>query len=94
MELVVDTQRLPEVLDAICSYNFFTVTSMRLSAVDPFDDVQSGFFYGSAPVTKVSLTIETVWLREWTMQYMPPQIKEALGIGAPPTSAESSSEDF
>ena len=84
MGLVVDVDRLPEVLDAIAKQNFFTVIDMDIEQADPFTDVREGFMYGSSPVMRVSLLVETVWLREWTTEYMPDELKKMMGIALPP----------
>jgi hypothetical protein len=80
LELIVETERLPEVLDAISKYNFMTVTNLNLTSDDPFEAAASGFYYGSKPVNRVQLQIETVWLRAWTKEFMPESTKQQLGI--------------
>lgn len=84
LDMVVETARLPQVLDALARYNFMTVTNLSLQAADAFAALQDGYFYGTGPVSTVRLTLETVWLREWTTQYMPKAIKQALGVAATP----------
>jgi hypothetical protein len=78
--LVVENHRLPQVLDEIAKYNFMTVTGLQLKAVNPFEALAQGFFYGPEPVTEVHLNIETIWLREWTREFMPKATRQALGI--------------
>lgn len=80
VDLVVDSARLPAVLDELARYNFMTVVAMELNAADPFEAAQGGFYYGPAPVTAVRLQLETVWLREWTIPFMPDSVKKELGI--------------
>ena len=47
----------------------------------------NGFIYGIEPVSTVNLRIETIWLREWTADAMPGDLREALGIkGTPKTT--------
>jgi hypothetical protein len=84
LELVVETERLPQIIDAISSYNFMTVTSMNLSPADPFAAAGDGFFYGTKPVSTVNMTIETIWLRAWTKESMPKSIKQQLKIADQP----------
>ena len=81
--LVVEAQRLPDVLDALAKQNFFTVLNMELAPAEPFDHVREGFMYGSKPVLRVAMEIETVWLREWTTEFMPPDLKTILSIPLP-----------
>ena len=68
------------VLDALSRKNFITILDAKLEAVDAFEEVREGYFYGSPGVSKLTLDLETVWLREWTAPLMPPDLKLALGI--------------
>ena len=61
--LVVDTARLPEVIDELTRENFFTVLDVSLTPVDSFAALAEGCYYGSAPVSEVALRLETVWFR-------------------------------
>ena len=78
--LIAETARIPVVLDALSRKNFITILDATLEAVDAFEEVGEGYFYGSAGVSKLTLDLETVWLRQWTAPLMPPDLKLALGI--------------
>ena len=80
VELIVDTERLPEVLDAIARENFMTVIDMELVPLLGHEDLSLGYVYGRDPVSHIRLDIETVWLRTWTKQFMPAGIRTELGI--------------
>ena len=80
LQVVVDTRRIPEVLDALSRQNFITITDARVDAEDIFSAVKDGYFYGRGPVVTLTLQLETIWLREWTAPFMPPELKQALGI--------------
>ncbi len=77
---IVETARMPEVFDALARRNFITITNAEVAPVDPFSDLRDGYFYGQQPVSIVTLTLETIWFREWTAPYMPPSVKVARGI--------------
>jgi hypothetical protein len=77
---VAETAKLPKVFDALAAQNFMTVTNVRLSPADAFAAARDGYLYGPEPVSVVSATIESVWLRDWTAQYMPAAVRTALGI--------------
>ena len=83
LDLDVATDRLPDVLDALARQNFITVINMAIAPVDPFEVAESGYLYEGA-VSRVSLQLETIWLRDWTAQFMPPEVKRMLGVYAPP----------
>ena len=61
--MVVETTRLPEVIDELTRENFFTVLDVSLTPVDSFAALAEGCYYGSAPVSDVALRLETVWFR-------------------------------
>ncbi|MCH7797635.1 MAG: hypothetical protein IID28_04210 [Planctomycetes bacterium] len=78
--LIVDSEMMPEVFDALARYNFMTILNARVEPVDLFVAIRDGHFYGGKPVSKVTLALETVWFRAWTTEFMPPELKETLGI--------------
>lgn len=78
--VLADTAKIPEVFDALARQNFMTVLDASVEAVDLYDAVASGFYYGAAPVSRLTMRIETIWLREWTSPFMPAEVKQALGI--------------
>lgn len=80
VHLVAQTDNIPELLDAISAQNFMTITSLDLWPADPFAALQEGYLYGPAAVSDLVLDIETVWLRSWTAEYMPNELKTALKI--------------
>lgn len=83
---VVSAKSLPKWLDAMAKTNFMTVLDLDVDAIDAFDQLSRGYYYGSDPVVTVTLRIETAWLREWTKKYMPADVRAELGIApdAPP----------
>ena len=66
VELIVDSEKMPEVFDALARYNFMTIVKASVETVSLFDAIKSGYFYGSRPVSLIRLDLETVWCREWT----------------------------
>ncbi|MFQ5845549.1 MAG: hypothetical protein ACE5JG_11245 [Planctomycetota bacterium] len=80
--LVADSARIPEIFDALAGQNFMTVLNARVESLDLFESIRDGYFYGAAPVSRLTLELETIWIREWTTAFMPPELKQALGIPA------------
>ena len=78
--LIVDSEKMPEVFDALARYNFITILDASVQTVNLFDAIRSGYFYGSRPVSLIRLDLETVWFRAWTTEFMPPELKAALGV--------------
>jgi hypothetical protein len=85
IQLIVDTARIPELIDALSSQNFMTVLDLKMQPADPHDALQSGFVYAPGPVSRVSLRLETIWLRSWTSQFMPREVRVALGVPVEPS---------
>ena len=82
--IVVATRGLPAVIDAIAGQNFMTVLDVQLQPANAFAAAAEGYIYGIEPVSTVKLQIETIWLREWTADAMPGDLREALGIKSTP----------
>ena len=80
LRCVVDTERIPIVLDGFATYNFFTVVDLDLWSTDKFDALADGYDYGPASVSELTLEFESVWLRSWTTEFMPGGVKDLLGI--------------
>lgn len=80
IQLIVDTQRIPAILDGFSAYNFYTVIDLDLEPEDKFVALADGYDFGPASVSKMTLVLESVWLRAWTTEFMPDAVKKALGI--------------
>ncbi|MFG0305267.1 MAG: hypothetical protein ACF8Q5_03530 [Phycisphaerales bacterium JB040] len=90
LDVVAAPARLPRLFEALGEQNFMTVTSVKISDIDAWEDLKKGYYYGPEHVARVTLDIETVWLREWTKEFMPDELREKLGI---PREDESTDED-
>ena len=82
VRLCVDTARLPAVSDALSRRNFITILDVDLVPDDHYQAAHGGFFYGSEPVSEVTLQLETIWLRSWTTEFMPDDTKSARCLDA------------
>lgn len=80
---VVSSERLAVFLDALSRVNFNTVLQVRLGEVDVKADLERGYYYGNEHVVRATITLETVWLRNWTSPLMPASVKKTLGIVEP-----------
>ncbi len=78
--MVVDSSRIPEIIEGFRRRNFMAVSDLRLSSVDVWEDLNQGFYYGPGHVIRATMTIETAWLRAWTLEFMPSDFKRMMGI--------------
>lgn len=83
LTLIVASERMPELFDALARTNFMSVTEFRFEQVDAWSELRLGHYYGSDNVVRVVMKVETVWLRSWTGPLMPPSVREALGVVLP-----------
>jgi len=59
----------------------------RIAPVDSSVEAARGFLYGTKGIVEVSIQMESLFLRDWTVQYMPMRIRQALGIVPSPEAA-------
>jgi len=80
MALIVSSARLPEFLNAIGRANFISVLDIDMAEVEPWADLDQGYYYGDESVVRLEIELETVWLRSWTVPLMPPDVRARLGL--------------
>lgn len=70
MTLIVDSRKIPQVLNAISAVNFMSVIGMSYTDVDEYEAMREGYIYGTCDAVQLELTIETIWLRDWTAGHL------------------------
>ena len=80
LEAIVDYHQLPKLFEAISSVNFMTVLDCSVRDVDEFKAYRQGFLYGKGDAVRVNMVIESLWMRAWTEELMPPRVRAYLGI--------------
>jgi hypothetical protein len=83
LSVVVSASRLNEFLDAIVRTNLMSVLDVDIAKVDLWEELKDGYFYGDEGVVRADITIETVWLRSWMVNFMPKDVRGAFGIVDP-----------
>lgn len=81
LDVIVDTHQAPALLDALSRQNLITILDVDMAPVNVFDEIRDGFFYGPDPVSRLTLELETIWLRAWTMPLMPVALRDGLLAG-------------
>ncbi len=85
LHIHADFQRLPEIFNAISQVNLMTVIDAQVRGLDEYAALQELYAYGAGDIVDVELIIETIWLRDWTAQLMPQDVKVYVGLAPPPT---------
>ncbi|MCB9845053.1 MAG: hypothetical protein H6811_03585 [Phycisphaeraceae bacterium] len=83
MTLIVDSERLPQLIDALARTNFMSVLDVDLEEVDVWKELQRGYVFGASSVVRARIEIETIWLRQWTAPLMPEVWRTGLGAQLP-----------
>lgn len=86
--VVASSERLPAFFRALREVNFMTVLGVEIEPVDAWAELQQGFYYGDEHVVRATISIETVWLRNWVARWMPEALREALGVTLPASEEE------
>ena len=80
LTVIVSSKDLPTFFDALGKTNYMTVIDADLTQVDVWDALNNGYYYGEDHLVRAELTIETIWLRSWTKELMPEDIRTSLGV--------------
>lgn len=80
VSVVVDSQQLPKLIQALSQVNFMSVLQMDLRDVDEYDALREGYFYGVRDAVRADMLIETVWFRDWLLNLMPTAVLERYGL--------------
>jgi len=84
LSLIVDSQRISDIIDAAARYNLMTVVDLDISAVNVWNHLDLGYYYGQDHVVQLDLDLELVYLRAWTAPLMPDSVRLELGLEAHP----------
>ncbi len=80
LSVIVDSRRVPALINAIGKVNFMTVLGVKMTDVDEYDHLRYGYVYGDGATVQLELDIETIWMRKWTSELMPDDMRAFLGI--------------
>ena len=81
IDLVVETAKLPAVIDAVCGAGFYTPVLVNYEPVEPKTDPYVGYIYGNDPVANVQLQFEGCFMRSEFDKLMPESVKTAIQNG-------------
>jgi hypothetical protein len=84
VRMIVASRRLPEILDAFARSNLITVIDLDVASLDERQALaEAGYAFGGDHLVRVHMRLETLWLREWTREFMPPAVRARLGVQPP-----------
>jgi hypothetical protein len=85
----VDATQVQKFVRDLSRNRLINAYAFNLSVVDSATTLSQGFAYGDAPIANVQLECEALFIRNWSVAFMPPLVKQSLGIPeeAPPPAA-------
>jgi hypothetical protein len=93
VDAIIDLSRLPEIENAIAAANFMTLVDLDYYSINPDQDLREGFYYGNESLVRAQMRIETVWLRSWIEPFLPPRVREAMGLPVETETPNDGTED-
>jgi hypothetical protein len=75
LTVVMDQRDILKLIDALSKQNFCKCTHIGFTPAPP----QEGYLYGADPVVRVTLDFEAYFARAFYAQWMPEDVKKALG---------------
>ncbi|TVQ52133.1 MAG: hypothetical protein EA377_10960 [Phycisphaerales bacterium] len=75
LEAIVETERIPDVINALARHNFMTTIDLSVQAVDVYTQMRGGYVFGDEPVSRVTFLIESLWFHEWMREWMPTAVQ-------------------
>ncbi len=82
LDLIVATDRIGDVLGAFSEPIKMAVLDVDIAPVDSYAALHDGYFYGPGAMSRLVITVETLWLRAWTGPHMPDTVLAELGFPA------------
>ncbi|MEX2671262.1 MAG: hypothetical protein WD294_04030 [Phycisphaeraceae bacterium] len=107
MAVIVDSQQIPALLNAINDVNMMTVIGTDIEDIDEYAHLRDFYYYGSVDAVRLDLVVETIWLRSWTAGHLSQEHAEELDepfnsglmpdsvrmwLGLPPRELEEASD--
>lgn len=92
VDMIVATDRVDDVLAAFSKPVETAVLDVVIQGVDVFADLEEGYYYGPGSMSRVVLTIETIWLRDWTEAHLPDGVRASLGFAQREYSSSASDD--
>lgn len=93
VRVIVDGDRIHEVVDAIGNTNLMFVTDMDIREYDGDIDLRRGYDYGGGQTAALTLRVQTAWLRSWIKTDMPASVRTMLGIPEDPAPLDDQTAD-
>lgn len=78
----VDSSKVPTILTELQRNRLITIRNVDMVSVDSVALADEGYIYGDVPVVRLTIHGEELFLRSWTVPYMPTLVKTAIGASS------------
>jgi hypothetical protein len=83
----VEVERVPDLIRTISHNRLMNVMRVEMKGVDATTAQLAGYYYGDRPVATVTMDVEALMLRTWTLPLMPRTVRTLLQIPDPAPAA-------
>jgi len=80
VSLIIDSQMMPLLFENLQRVNFMTILKISVRDVDEYEALRKGYVYGTGDSVRLDMLLETIWLWDWTVGYMPNEVRRSLGV--------------
>ena len=94
LDMIVATGRIDEVLSGFTIPVVISVLDVEVAQADAFAAMKAGEYLGEGAVTRLTVTLETLWLRDWSGELMPNEARTKIGMAARPSAEEAPEESY
>ncbi|TVQ32246.1 MAG: hypothetical protein EA376_06250 [Phycisphaeraceae bacterium] len=94
LTLIVASDKIIDLINGFSAVNFMTVIDIDIEHVDHQSALAQGYVYGADHVVRARITVETLWLRSWMSRLMPPEVRNAVGVGEGGGASGASNIEF
>ncbi|MDP7071182.1 MAG: hypothetical protein QF561_07520 [Phycisphaerales bacterium] len=94
LDMLVTTNRIDDILEGLTVPVVMSVLDVEVARGDPYASLARGEYVGEEDVSRLVLTLETLWLRDWSGELMPNEARARIGLPPHPEPAEETEESL
>jgi hypothetical protein len=94
LDMLVTTNRIDDILEGLTIPVVMSVLDVEVHRGDPYKALSEGKYVGEATVSRLIVTLETLWLRDWSGALMPNEARARIGMAPHPDPVEEAENSF
>ena len=94
LDMTVTTSRIDEILEGLTIPVVMSILDVEVHRSDPYEALSRGEYVGEAGVSRLIVTLETLWLRDWSGDLMPNEARAKIGMPPHAEPVEETEDSF